>query len=119
MSRGLDRKLPLYEVEKFGIMSSGIPSTSTSNSRTRQILHAESKRSSDLTARGPWYLNEDAELTQQTISLSFAMGDDLYGQGTMQQSDCQAARELGALIDEVQMKLTSLPTSSECLNPKP
>ena len=68
----------------------------------RQILHAENRRSSDLTARGPWYLNEDAELTQQTISLSLAMGDDLYA---MRKSDCQAARELGALIDDELLNL--------------
>ena len=71
----------------------------------RQILHAESRRISDLTSRGPWYLNEDAELTQQTIYLSLAMGDDLYGQGTMRKSDCQAARELGALIDDELLNL--------------
>ena len=78
----------LYDVARFGIMSSGNPSTSASNSFMRQLVHALGFRI------------ENEEITLANIKLSLTMGDDLMGQGRMSDAAIHSFKTRGALIDD-------------------
>ena len=78
----------LYDVARFGIMSSGNPSTSASNSFMRQLVHALGFRV------------ENEEITLANIKLSLTMGDDLMGQGRMSDAVIHSFKTRGALIDD-------------------
>lgn len=80
----------LYEVHRFGIMSSGNPSTSASNSFTRQAVHAAGFR------------KDNAAITLANIKLSLTMGDDLVGQGHMTSDVIDSFSSRGALIDDAE-----------------
>lgn len=73
----------VYEVSKAGIMPSGIPSTSASNSWMRQMLHAQ----------GYW-------TAHKILALSMTMGDDLKGRNVVTPEVRAVWAQLGANIPE-------------------
>jgi hypothetical protein len=73
----------MYELAWFGVMPSGIPSTSPSNSFQRCFVHSEAT----------W-------TTEGSVGLSLSMGDDNHGKDPTQKAHKEIWAALGVIIEE-------------------